>query len=181
MTSLCEMSAAGALSLHWNTVPSPCTRISQRCHVAGPQGLGLRQSRNPHLTVRAGSGVDRADTRVVEAPSSKGPGVLAASEDVQRPGAAQQRDADSDEEVSALLEGVTFAQLCDDFECVSSPAVERTARLLARDIHDIREDKRSLSCFAIDVKYKVHTVPIQGSHPRVERWKDLRVPSNPRA
>lgn len=155
---MCEMSTAGALSLHWNSVLSSSTRIAQRCHVAGPHGLGLRQNRtcsSPHLTVRAGSGVDGADTRVAEAPSSKGPSVLAASEDVQRPGAEQERDADSDEVVSSLMEGVTFSQLCDDFECVSSPAVERTARLLARDIRDIREDKRSLSCFAIDVKYKV--------------------------
>ncbi|CAI5972736.1 unnamed protein product [Closterium sp. NIES-65] len=48
---------------------------------------------------------------------------------------------------------MTFAELCDDFECVSSPAVERTAKQLARDIHDMREDKRTLSCFAIDSKY----------------------------
>eukprot|EP00475_Leptophrys_vorax_P042581 TRINITY_DN8022_c0_g1_i1.p1 TRINITY_DN8022_c0_g1~~TRINITY_DN8022_c0_g1_i1.p1 ORF type:complete len:326 (+),score=-1.38 TRINITY_DN8022_c0_g1_i1:99-1076(+) len=60
---------------------------------------------------------------------------------------------ESDEEVATLVRGVSFAALCDDFECVSSPAVERTARQLARDIHDMREDKRTLSCFAVDVTY----------------------------
>ncbi|GJP51964.1 hypothetical protein CLOM_g11091 [Closterium sp. NIES-68] len=48
---------------------------------------------------------------------------------------------------------MTFAQLCDDFQCVSSPAVERTAKRLAKDIHDMREDTRTLSCFANDSKY----------------------------
>ncbi|CAI5536990.1 unnamed protein product [Closterium sp. Naga37s-1] len=68
-------------------------------------------------------------------------------------GGGSGEESDEDEEVATLVRGMTFAELCDDFECVSSPAVERTAKQLARDIHDMREDKRTLSCFAIDSKY----------------------------
>ncbi|CAI5500181.1 unnamed protein product [Closterium sp. Naga37s-1] len=68
-------------------------------------------------------------------------------------GGGSGEESDEDEEVATLVRGMTFAELCDDFECVSSPAVERTAKQLARDIHDMREDKRTLSCFAIDLKY----------------------------
>jgi len=62
--------------------------------------------------------------------------------------AAQKSDIDR------LLEGISFGQLCDEFECVSSPAVERTARQLVKDIIDIREGQRSLSNFGVNVEYK---------------------------
>ena len=50
---------------------------------------------------------------------------------------------------------MSFGQLCDDFECISSPAVEATARQLARDILDMKEGNRAVGTFAISVKYKV--------------------------
>lgn len=58
-------------------------------------------------------------------------------------------------EVDRLIEGISFGQLCDEFECISSPAVERTARQLVKDIIDIREGHRSLSNFGVNVDYKV--------------------------
>ncbi|KAG0566221.1 hypothetical protein M758_7G043700 [Ceratodon purpureus] len=57
-------------------------------------------------------------------------------------------------EVDRLIEGISFGQLCDEFECISSPAVERTARQLVKDIMDIREGQRSLSNFGANVEYK---------------------------
>lgn len=59
-------------------------------------------------------------------------------------------------EVDKLIEGISFGQLCDEFECISSPAVEKTARQLVKDIMSVREDKRSLGNFGMNVVYKVH-------------------------
>jgi hypothetical protein len=59
-------------------------------------------------------------------------------------------------EVDKLIEGMSFGQLCDEFECISSPAVEKTARQLVKDIMSVREDKRSLGNFGMNVVYKVH-------------------------
>lgn len=61
-------------------------------------------------------------------------------------------------EVDRLIEGISFGQLCDEFECISSPAVERTARQLVKDIMDIREGQRSLSNFGVNVEYKVRGI-----------------------
>lgn len=58
-------------------------------------------------------------------------------------------------EVDRLMDGLSFGQLCDEFECISSPAVERTARQLVKDIIDLREGERSLSNFGVNVEYKV--------------------------
>eukprot|EP00897_Mesotaenium_endlicherianum_P008493 jgi/Mesen1/7672/ME000401S07004 len=58
------------------------------------------------------------------------------------------------DDVDKLVDGISFGQLCNDFECVSSPSVEQTARQLARDIYDVKENKRSLSSFSAFVKYK---------------------------
>lgn len=58
-------------------------------------------------------------------------------------------------EVDKIMEGVSFSQLCDDFECISSPAVEKTARQLLKDILAIREGNRSLGNFGIFARYKV--------------------------
>eukprot|EP00249_Psilotum_nudum_P013069 c24135_g1_i1 orf=990-1871(-) len=57
-------------------------------------------------------------------------------------------------EADKLVDGMSFGQLCDDFECISSPAVEATARQLARDILEMREDNKALGSFALFVKYK---------------------------
>ncbi|CAK9155351.1 unnamed protein product [Ilex paraguariensis] len=57
-------------------------------------------------------------------------------------------------EVDKIVGGVDFGELCNEFECISSPAVEATARQLVRDILELREGNRALGTFAISVKYK---------------------------
>ncbi|KAI5002979.1 hypothetical protein ZWY2020_027629 [Hordeum vulgare] len=57
-------------------------------------------------------------------------------------------------ETDRLVDGLDFGELCNDFECISSPYVESTARQIARDILEIRQDNRALSCYAVAVKYK---------------------------
>ncbi|XP_073000337.1 uncharacterized protein [Typha latifolia] len=57
-------------------------------------------------------------------------------------------------ESDKLVDSLNFGELCDDFECISSPAVESTARQLARDILELREGNRALGSFSISVKYK---------------------------
>ncbi|XP_061351185.1 uncharacterized protein LOC133296254 [Gastrolobium bilobum] len=53
-----------------------------------------------------------------------------------------------------LIDGMDFGELCNDFECMSSPLVESTARQLVRDILELREGNRALGTFAVSVKYK---------------------------
>lgn len=57
-------------------------------------------------------------------------------------------------EADRLVDGISFGQLCDEFECKSSPSVEATARQLAIDILEMREGNRALGSFALSVKYK---------------------------
>ncbi|GLJ08407.1 hypothetical protein SUGI_0088150 [Cryptomeria japonica] len=57
-------------------------------------------------------------------------------------------------EADKLVDKMEFSELCNEFECVSSPSVEATARQLARDILEMREGNRALGTFAISVKYK---------------------------
>ncbi|KAJ6360477.1 hypothetical protein OIU77_004486 [Salix suchowensis] len=47
-----------------------------------------------------------------------------------------------------------FGELCNEFECISSPLVESTARQLVRDILELREGNRALGTFAVSVTYK---------------------------
>lgn len=56
-------------------------------------------------------------------------------------------------EVDKIVDGMDFGELCNEFECISSPAVEATARQLARDILELREGNRALGTFAVSVKY----------------------------
>ncbi|KAK3166296.1 hypothetical protein QOZ80_1AG0043990 [Eleusine coracana subsp. coracana] len=53
-----------------------------------------------------------------------------------------------------LVDGMDFGELCNEFECISSPYVEATARQIARDIIELREDNRAFNCYAVSVKYK---------------------------
>ncbi|CAO2167473.1 unnamed protein product [Urochloa humidicola] len=53
-----------------------------------------------------------------------------------------------------MVDGMDFGELCNDFECISSPYVESTARQIARDILELREDNRAFNCYAVSVKYK---------------------------
>ncbi|KAI7751323.1 hypothetical protein M8C21_002883, partial [Ambrosia artemisiifolia] len=53
-----------------------------------------------------------------------------------------------------IVDGMEFSELCNEFECISSPAVEATARQLVRDILELREGNRALGTYAVSVKYK---------------------------
>ncbi|KAL5711653.1 hypothetical protein ACHQM5_013915 [Ranunculus cassubicifolius] len=57
-------------------------------------------------------------------------------------------------EVDKLVDGMDFGELCNEFECISSPSIESTARQLARDILEIREGNRALGTYSNSVKYK---------------------------
>ncbi|KAJ3678379.1 hypothetical protein LUZ60_002182 [Juncus effusus] len=74
---------------------------------------------------------------------------------------SKELETSSDTEISneksesdKLVDGIDFGMLCDEFECISSPSVEATARQLARDILELREGNRALGSFAVSVKYK---------------------------
>ncbi|KAJ4956968.1 hypothetical protein NE237_013751 [Protea cynaroides] len=57
-------------------------------------------------------------------------------------------------EADNLVDGLNFGELCNEFECNSSPSVEASARQLARDILELREGNRALGTFSVSVKYK---------------------------
>ncbi|XP_059665604.1 uncharacterized protein LOC132311621 [Cornus florida] len=57
-------------------------------------------------------------------------------------------------EADKIVDSLDFGELCNEFECISSPSVEATARQLARDILELREGNRALGTFAVSVKYK---------------------------
>ncbi|XP_031249384.1 uncharacterized protein LOC116107214 [Pistacia vera] len=57
-------------------------------------------------------------------------------------------------EADKIVDGMDFGELCNEFECISSPLVESTARQLVRDILELREGNRSLGTYAVSVKYK---------------------------
>lgn len=58
-------------------------------------------------------------------------------------------------EADKIVDGMNFEELCNEFECISSPSVEATARQLARDILELRQGNRALGTYAVSVKYKV--------------------------
>ncbi|KAK2974285.1 hypothetical protein RJ640_016771 [Escallonia rubra] len=57
-------------------------------------------------------------------------------------------------EADKIVDGMDFGELCNEFECISSPSVEATARQLVRDILELRQGNRALGNFAVSVKYK---------------------------
>ncbi|XP_022745420.1 uncharacterized protein LOC111295887 [Durio zibethinus] len=57
-------------------------------------------------------------------------------------------------ESDTIVDGMDFGELCNEFECISSPLVESTARQLLRDILELREGNRALGTYAVSVKYK---------------------------
>ncbi|KVI07477.1 hypothetical protein Ccrd_014173 [Cynara cardunculus var. scolymus] len=57
-------------------------------------------------------------------------------------------------EADKIVDGMEFGELCNEFECISSPSVEATARQLVRDILELREGNRALGTYAVSVKYK---------------------------
>lgn len=64
-------------------------------------------------------------------------------------------DSTERSESDKIVDGMNFGELCNEFECISSPAVEATARQLVRDILELRQGNRALGTFATSVKYKV--------------------------
>ncbi|KAI4302056.1 hypothetical protein L6164_035274 [Bauhinia variegata] len=68
-------------------------------------------------------------------------------------------DADNTElsersDADRIVDGMDFGELCNEFECISSPLVESTARQLVRDILELREGNRALGTFAVSVRYR---------------------------
>lgn len=59
-----------------------------------------------------------------------------------------------------IVDGMDFGELCNEFECISSPLVEATSRQLVRDILELREGNRALGTYATSVKYKVSISPV---------------------
>ncbi|KAM7277808.1 hypothetical protein ACFE04_004942 [Oxalis oulophora] len=58
-------------------------------------------------------------------------------------------------EADKIVDGMDFGQLCNEFECISSPLVESTCRQLLRDILELpKGNYRSLEVYAASVKYK---------------------------
>ncbi|XP_062084131.1 uncharacterized protein LOC133790493 [Humulus lupulus] len=58
------------------------------------------------------------------------------------------------DDADKIVDGMNFGELCNEFECISSPLVESTARQLARDILELREGNRAIGTYAVSVKYK---------------------------
>jgi hypothetical protein len=55
---------------------------------------------------------------------------------------------------TATIEGLTpLSEICDEFVCKSSPAVEGSLRQIAADVCALREDKRSKAPYAPDVVF----------------------------
>ncbi|KAI3936088.1 hypothetical protein MKW98_015847 [Papaver atlanticum] len=63
-------------------------------------------------------------------------------------------NSSEEDEVNKIVDGMDFGELCNEFECISSPSVESTARQLARDILEMRQGNRALGTFSVSVKYK---------------------------
>ncbi|KAK8535570.1 hypothetical protein V6N13_082056 [Hibiscus sabdariffa] len=69
---------------------------------------------------------------------------------------------DQRSESDKIVDGMDFGELCNEFECISSPLVESTARQLVRDILELREGNRALGTYAVSVKYKDPTRSFTG-------------------
>ncbi|CAN1262257.1 hypothetical protein LINPERPRIM_LOCUS11211 [Linum perenne] len=67
---------------------------------------------------------------------------------------AAAREEGRSEEADRIVDGMDFGELCNEFECISSPLVESTARQLVRDIIQLRQGNRALGTFSVSVTYK---------------------------
>ncbi|CAL4959817.1 unnamed protein product [Urochloa decumbens] len=76
------------------------------------------------------------------------------SKEVQVEASAAADRPEERSQTDTMVDGMDFGELCNDFECISSPYVESTARQIARDILELREDNRAFNCYAVSVKYK---------------------------
>ena len=70
------------------------------------------------------------------------------------------RSFDPEEETIPGL--VPLDRICDDFVCKSSPAVEGSLRQIATDICALREDKRSVTPFGMDVHVRRRRTKVRG-------------------
>jgi hypothetical protein len=91
--------------------------------------------------------------------------VIAVVDDSKEVETAAGDGAEERSQTDKLVDGMDFGELCNDFECISSPYVEATARQLARDILDLRDDNRAFTCYAVSVKYKVCASPLYHQLP----------------
>ncbi|KAG2602824.1 uncharacterized protein LOC120709022 [Panicum virgatum] len=127
--------AAAALSCSCRPSPSCSSAAPRRASVAPVNGAHSHRRRRRRLRLAPLHVVD--DSKEVQVETNAA--------------------ADLPEERSRtdkMVDGMDFGQLCNDFECISSPYVESTARQLARDILELREDNRAFNCYAVSVKYK---------------------------
>lgn len=69
--------------------------------------------------------------------------------------ATSRETSSNSSEADKIVDSMDFGELCNEFECISSPLVESTARQLVRDILELREGNRALGTFAVSVRYKV--------------------------
>lgn len=81
-------------------------------------------------------------------------GCIAVTNDSSRGAELSQNRSLERSEVDKIIDGLDFGELCNEFECISSPLVESTARQLARDILELREGNRAMGTYAVSVKYK---------------------------
>ncbi|KAL2641508.1 hypothetical protein R1flu_009095 [Riccia fluitans] len=134
--------AGGSCISAWNLAVGRAHALSDRRN-ASIAGVGLGQLTGFKVT-RAERAVNRNGPLMVRAGASGETGTSTTTTTV----------VEKKSEADRIVDGMTFSELCDEFECISSPAVEKTARQLARDLLDLREEKRTLSTYAINVTYK---------------------------
>ncbi|GER51337.1 alpha/beta-Hydrolases superfamily protein [Striga asiatica] len=61
---------------------------------------------------------------------------------------------DERSEADKIVDSMDFGELCNEFECISSPLVESSARQLVRDILELRQGNRAIGTYAVSVRYK---------------------------
>ncbi|XP_008218459.1 PREDICTED: uncharacterized protein LOC103318803 [Prunus mume] len=88
-------------------------------------------------------------TTASSSPHYHRPFLLRVTNDSSGSSESERRDA-----VDRIVDGIEFGELCNEFECISSPSIESTARQLVRDILELREGNRALGTFAVSVQYK---------------------------
>ncbi|CAK7340151.1 unnamed protein product [Dovyalis caffra] len=84
------------------------------------------------------------------------PFILRVTNDSSRTEMSSAEPTNERSEADKIVDGMDFGELCNEFECVSSPLVESTARQLVRDILELREGNRALGTYAVSVRYKCH-------------------------
>ncbi|CAA0814511.1 Uncharacterized conserved protein (DUF2358 [Striga hermonthica] len=57
-------------------------------------------------------------------------------------------------EADKIVDSMDFGELCNEFECISSPLVESSARQLVRNILELRQGNRAIGTYAVSVRYK---------------------------